>query len=82
MLPSFMRSEIGFKPFGKFAPRKHNTSSAAFTLETNIRAETRDGPFIGAAGMLLAQAEVVVELEVWKHIIYQLSMIVNQWNYK
>lgn len=65
-----MRSEIGFEPFGKFAPCKHNTSSAAFAFESNIRAETRDGPFIGAAGMLLAQAQVVVKLQVGKHVVY------------
>jgi hypothetical protein len=68
MLLGFMRGEIGFEPFGKFAPGKHNTSSAAFTFQSDIRAEACDGPFIGAAGMLLAQAEMVVEMQVWKHV--------------
>ena len=62
-----MRSEIGFKPFGKFAPRKHNTPPTAFTFESNIRAKTCDGPFVGAAGMLFAEAQVIVEMEVGEH---------------
>jgi len=62
-----MRGEIGFEPFGKLAPREHNTSSAAFTFETDIRAKTRDGPFVGTARMLFAQTEVVVESEIRKH---------------
>jgi hypothetical protein len=49
-----MLGEIGFKAFGKFTPGKHNTSSAAFTFESDIGAETRYGPFVGAARMLFA----------------------------
>jgi hypothetical protein len=67
MLCCCVLSKIGFKPFGKFAASKHNTSSAAFTLESNIRAEPDHSPFIGAAGMLLAEAQVVVELKVGEH---------------
>jgi hypothetical protein len=62
-----MLGEIGFKPFGKFASSKHNTPSATFTLESNIRAKTNHGPFIGAAGMLFTEAQVVVELQVGEH---------------
>ena len=63
-----MFGEIGFEPFGKFAPCKHNTSSAAFTLESDIRAETGDSPLVGAAGVLFAEAQVIVEAEVGEHI--------------
>ena len=59
--------EIGFEPFGKFAPGKHNMAPATFAFESNIRAEACDGPFIGAAWMLFAKAQVVVELEVGEH---------------
>jgi hypothetical protein len=64
----FMFGEIGFKPFGKFAPCKHNTPPAAFAFQPDIRAETRDGPFVGTARVLFAQAQVVVEAEVGEHI--------------
>jgi hypothetical protein len=67
MLCCCVLGEIGFEPFGKFAASKHNTSLAAFTLETDIRAEADHSPFIGAAGMLLAEAQVVVELKVGEH---------------
>jgi hypothetical protein len=57
----FMFGEIGFEAFGKFTPCKHNTSPASFAFESNIRAETCDGPFVGTARMLFAQAQVIVE---------------------
>ena len=62
-----MFCEIGFEPFGKFTSREHDAASAAFTFESDIRAEAGDGPFVGAAGMLFTQAQVIVELEVGEH---------------
>jgi len=62
-----MFGKVGLETFGKFTPGKHNTSCAAFTLESDIRAETDHGPFVGAAGMLFAEAQVVVELQVGEH---------------
>ena len=59
--------EVGFKPFGKFTAGKHDAASAAFTFETDIRAEAYDGPFVGTARMLFAEAQVIVELEVGEH---------------
>ena len=59
--------EIGFEPFGKFAPGKHNMASTTFAFEPNICAEACDGPFIGATRMLFAEAQVIVELQVWEH---------------
>jgi hypothetical protein len=67
MLLFFVFGEIGFEPFGKFTAGQHNASSAAFALQTNISAQPRDNPLIGAAGMLFAQAQVIVELEVGEH---------------
>ena len=59
--------EIGFKPFGKFTPGKHDMASATFTFEPDIRAEARDSPFVRAARMLFAKAEMVMELKVGEH---------------
>jgi hypothetical protein len=67
MLFFFVFGKVGFEPFGKFAPREHDAPSAAFALQPDVRAETRDGPFVGAAWMLFAQAQVVVEAEVGEH---------------
>ena len=62
-----MIRQVGFEPPGKFTPGEHNASSAAFAFEANIRAQTGDGPFIGAAWMLFPEAEMVVETEVGQH---------------
>jgi hypothetical protein len=59
--------KVGFEPFGKFTAGKHDAASAAFTCKSDIRAEPDDGPFVGAAGMLFAEAQVIVELEVGEH---------------
>jgi hypothetical protein len=59
--------EIGLEPFCEFTPRKHNTPPANFAFESNIRAETGDGPFVGAARMLFAEAQVIVEVQVGEH---------------
>lgn len=62
-----MFGEVGFEPFGKFTPREHDVASATFAVETNIRAETGDSPFVGAAGVLFTQTQVIVELKVGEH---------------
>ena len=67
MLLFFVWGEIGFESFGKFAAGQHDASSAAFAFQANIRAQARDNPLVGAARMLFAQAQVIVELEVGKH---------------
>jgi len=63
-----MLCQVGFEPFGKFTPCKHDTMTTTFTYESDIRAETGDGPFIGAAWMLFAEAQMIVELEVGEHV--------------
>ena len=80
----FMFCEIGFEPFGEFAPGKHDAPSAAPAFETDVRAEAGDGPFVGAARVLFAQAQVVVEAEVGEHggISYQLSVAGRDEHYK
>jgi len=61
-------SKVGFEPFGKFTAGKHDVASAAFAFEPDIRAKAYDGPFVGAARVLFAKAQVIVELEVGKHM--------------
>jgi hypothetical protein len=63
----FVWGEVGFESLCKFAPREHDTPPAAFAFESYVRTEARDGPFVGAAWMLLAQAQVVVKTEVGEH---------------
>ena len=60
--------ENGFEPFRQFAPREHDAPSATCAFQPNIRAQARDNPFIGAAGMLFAQAQVIVEVQVGEHV--------------
>lgn len=66
-----MLGEISLEAFGKFAAGKHDASSTASAFEANVRAEACDGPFVGAAGMLLAKPQVIVELKIRKHVSYQ-----------
>lgn len=39
----------------------------ALTFQTNIRAEPDNRPLVGAAGVRLAQAQVIFHLQIWKH---------------
>lgn len=63
-----MFCQVRFHPLCQFAPREHDAPTTAFALQSNIRAESRDRPFVGAARMLLAELEAVVEAEVGEHI--------------
>jgi len=68
MLLFFVFGQVGFESFGKFATGEHDAPPASFTLESDIRAETRDSPFVGAAWVLFAEAQVVVEAQVREHV--------------
>jgi hypothetical protein len=63
--------EVGFEPFGKLTTGQHDPSSAAPAFQANVRAETDDGPFIGTAGVLLAQSQVIVQAKIRKHLRYR-----------
>jgi hypothetical protein len=69
--------EIGFQSFCQLASGKHHAPAASFAFQPDIRTETHDGPFIGAAWMLFPQAQVVVESQVREHgflqTLYRLS---------
>ena len=60
-----MLCQVCFESFCKFTPRQHDAAATAPALEPNIRAQTRDSPLIGATGMLLSKAEMIVETQVW-----------------
>jgi hypothetical protein len=64
-----MLREVGFETFGKFAPCKHNTPPTPFAFESDIRAQTRDSPFIGTTRMLFAEPQVVIESQVGEHYL-------------
>jgi hypothetical protein len=72
-----MFGEIGFHPFCEFAAGEHDAVFANFTFQSNIRAEADNCPFKGAAWMLFAQAQVIVEAKVGQH--KQLSVGSDQW---
>jgi hypothetical protein len=60
----FVLCQIGFESFSQFAPSKHNPPATALAFEPDIRAETCDGPLVGATGMLFSEAEMIVEAQV------------------
>lgn len=59
-----MLCQVSFKSFGKLTPREHDTSPTAFAFEPDIRAETRDSPFVGTTRVLLSKAEMIVQAQV------------------
>jgi hypothetical protein len=63
----FVFCEIGFEPFCKFAAGKHDAPPASLAFKPYVRAETCDGPFVGATWMLFAKAKVVIEAQVREH---------------
>jgi hypothetical protein len=62
-----MFGEIGFESFCQLAPCEHDAPSTTFAFESNIRAETYHGPFVGTAWMLFAEPQVIVEVKVGEH---------------
>ena len=63
-----MFGEVGFEPLRQFAPGEHDAPPAALAFQSDIRAETRDSPFVGTARMLFAESQVVVEAQVGEHV--------------
>jgi len=63
----FVLGEIDLESLREFPPREHDPPPAAFAFEPDIRAETRDRPFVGAARVRFAQPQVIVEAEVGEH---------------
>ena len=77
MLFIFVFSEVDFEPLGEFTPCQHDASSAALAFKPDIRAETGNGPLVGAAWMLLAESQVIVESQVGEHIRVLAVNIIN-----
>ena len=51
----FLFGKIDFQSLCKFPPREHDPPPTTFAFKADIRTETRDSPFVGAAWMLFAQ---------------------------
>lgn len=49
------------------SPRKQNPATAAQTFQPDIRTDTHHNPIRAAAGMWLAQANYIVQLDFWEH---------------
>ena len=60
----FVLCQVGFESLGQFTPRQHDAPPTALAFESDIRAETCDGPFVGAARVLFSEAEMIVETQV------------------
>jgi len=63
-----MVGEIRLEAAVQFSTGEHDSPTAAFALQSDVRAETRNRPFVGAARVLLAESEAVVEAEVGEHV--------------
>jgi hypothetical protein len=63
-----MLGEIGFESLGKLTAGQHDPSATSPAFKADIRAQADHSPFIGAAGMLFSQAQVVVQLKIRKHV--------------
>ena len=66
-----MFGDVGFESLGKLTTSQHDPSSTASAFQADVRAETDNGPFIGSGGVLLAQAQVIVQAKIRKHIRYR-----------
>jgi hypothetical protein len=60
-----MLGKVRFESLGKLTPGKQNAPAAAFALEADIRAKTRDNPFKGTTRMLFPKTEMIVQAQIW-----------------
>jgi hypothetical protein len=66
-----MWGEVGFESLCEFTTGKHDTSSTAPAFQPYICAQADNVPFIGAARMLFAKAQVIVQSKVGEHDEYR-----------
>ena len=59
-----MFREVRFESLGELTPCQHDSPPAASAFESDIRAQPGDGPFVGAARVLLSETQVIVEPQV------------------
>src|SRR5215213_11451133 len=64
-----MLREVGFESFCKFTAGEHHAPATAFAFKSNIRAQADNGPLIRTTWMLFTQAQVIVQLKVWEHVL-------------
>jgi hypothetical protein len=53
-------SQIGLEPLCQFAAGEQDSPPAAAAFEADIRSKAGNGPFVGAAWMLFAKAQMVI----------------------
>jgi hypothetical protein len=82
MLFIFVFCKVGFESLCQFPPREHDAPPTTFAFQPDIRAKTRDRPFIGTTWMLFAKSQMVVEAEVREHIYLDKSERVKYDYYK
>lgn len=63
----FLFCQVGFHAPGEFAPGEQDAMPAALAFQADIRAQANHGPLVRAARMWLAQAHMIVQLQVGKH---------------
>jgi hypothetical protein len=63
-----MFGEVGFQAFCQFAAGQQDSPAAAPALQTDIRTQAHNGPFIRTAWVRFAQAQVIVEAQIGKHM--------------
>ena len=59
-----MLCKVRLESFCQFTPGQQDAPATASAFKPNIRAETCDGPFVGATRMLFSEAEKIIETQV------------------
>ncbi len=59
-----MLCQVCLQSFCQLTPRQHDAPAAAFALESDVSAQTRDSPLIRTARVLLPETKVIVETQV------------------
>ena len=56
-----------FGASGQFTARQHDTPTAAFTFQADIRSQACDPPLVRTTGVRFSHPYYIVELQVWQH---------------
>ena len=57
--------QIALESFLQFPARQQYTAPATFAFQPDVGAQAGYGPFIRTTGVRFAQAQVIVQLQVW-----------------
>jgi len=59
--------QVDFHTLGQLAAGEQHAMPAALAFQTDVRAQSDNGPFVRTAGMRLAQAHMIVQEQVGQH---------------